>query len=160
MKKKKLHKTNAMRILEQQGFAYKIHEYPWKGDSPDTENAAEEAGLPVFKTLVATGDKTGVIVACLPSNDEIDLKALARASSNKKVEMLAMKDLEKTTGYIRGGCSPIGMIKQFPTFIAQQAENLDTMVVSAGKRGMQMELKPADLKQAAHADFADFTAKH
>jgi len=160
MKKKKIHKTNAMRILDQAGFPYEIHEYPWKEGDSDTENAAEKMGLPVFKTLVAVGDKTGVIVACLPSKDEVDLKALARASNNKKVEMLAMKDLEKTTGYIRGGCSPVGMIKHFPVFIAEQAEDLDTMVVSAGKRGMQMELKPGDLQAATDANFADFTAKH
>jgi len=158
MKKKKIHKTNAMRILDQAGITYQMHEYPWTGDKLETENTAEAAGLPVFKTLVAVGDKTGVIVACLPSQDEIDLKALARASKNKKVEMLAMKDLEKTTGYIRGGCSPIGMIKPFPVFLAEQAEDLDTMVVSAGKRGMQMELRPCDLQRATDGIFASFTA--
>lgn len=159
MKKKKIHKTNAMRILDQAGITYEIHEYAWKEDNPNAESAAEAAGLPVFKTLVATGDKTGVVVACLPSQDEVDLKALARASGNKRVEMLHMKDLEKTTGYIRGGCSPIGMTKHFPTYIAEQAKTLDTMVVSAGKRGMQMELKPEELKEAANAAFADFTVK-
>lgn len=162
MKKKKIHKTNAMRILDREKISYTVHEYPWSEEHLDAKSAAEKTGMPyekIYKTLVAVGDKTGVVVACVPSEAEVDLKALARVSGNKRAEMLAMKDLEKTTGYIRGGCSPLGMTKQYPTYIEQSAAALDAMVVSAGKRGMQVELAPDDLQQATGAEFAAFAVK-
>jgi len=102
----------------------------------------------IFKTLVAVGNKTGPIVAVIPGDEEVDLKKLAKESGNKKVEMLHLKDLEETTGYIRGGCSPVGMKKLFPTFIDQRATELSLMIVSAGRRGLQMGLKPTDLAKA------------
>lgn len=156
MKKKKIQKTNAMRVLENHKVSYEVHEYPWNEDHTDEENA----GMPfdkIYKTLVAVGNNTGVIVGCIPSSTELDLKKFAKASGNKKVDMLHMKDLEKTTGYIRGGCSPVGMKKLFPTYIGAQAEMMETIVVSAGKRGMQMELAPDDLLQVTAGNFADIT---
>lgn len=159
MKQKKTHKTNAMRILDKEKIQYKIHTYAWEEQHLDSKEAANAVGVPretMYKTLIAEGDKTGVIVACLPSNNEIDLKKLAQVSYNKKVMMLPMKNLEKTTGYIRGGCSPIGMTKLFPTYVATAAKLQQTIIVSAGKRGMQMELGPSDLIRVTNGVYADF----
>src|SRR5699024_11474570 len=114
------------------------------------------AGVPfdkIYKTLVAVGNNTGVIVGCIPSSTELDLKKFAKASGNKKVDMLHMKDLEKTTGYIRGGCSPVGMKKLFPTYIGAQAEMKDTNIVSAGRRGMSMAIDPYDLLHVSDCDY-------
>ena len=108
----------------------------------------------IFKTLVALGNKTGVLVAVIPSNQALDLKKIAQVSGNKKVEMLPLRDLEITTGYIRGGCSPVGMKKLFPTFIDESAQAFTTVVVSAGRRGLQMEVKPNDLRQVTKGQFA------
>lgn len=160
MKKKKIHKTNAMRTLESHKINYDVHEYAWNEEHTDAKTAAAKVEMPfdkIYKTLVAVGNNTGVIVACIPASTELDLKKFAKASGNKKVDMLHMKDLEKTTGYIRGGCSPVGMKKLFPTYIAAEAELMDTIVVSAGKRGMQMELPPADLIIITNGEFADIT---
>ena len=160
MKKKKIHKTNAMRTLESHKINYDVHEYAWNEEHTDAKTAAAKVEMPfdkIYKTLVAVGNNTGVIVACIPASTELDLKKFAKASGNKKVDMLHMKDLEKTTGYIRGGCSPVGMKKLFPTYIAAEAESMDTIVVSAGKRGMQMELPPADLITITNGEFADIT---
>lgn len=160
MKKKKIHKTNAMRTLESHKINYDVHEYAWNEEHTDAKTAAAKVEMPfdkIYKTLVAVGNNTGVIVACIPASTELDLKKFAKASGNKKVDMLHMKDLEKTTGYIRGGCSPVGMKKLFPTYIAAEAESMDTIVVSAGKRGMQMEVIPADLITITNGEFADIT---
>lgn len=160
MKKKKIQKTNAMRTLENHKINYDVHEYAWNEEHTDAKTAAAKVDMPfekIYKTLVAVGNNTGVIVACIPASTELDLKKFAKASGNKKVDMLHMKDLEKTTGYIRGGCSPVGMKKLFPTYIAAEAEALETIVVSAGKRGMQMEVIPLDLIEVTNGDFADIT---
>lgn len=160
MKKKKIHKTNAMRTLESHKINYDVHEYAWNEEHTDAKTAAAKVEMPfdkIYKTLVAVGNNTGVIVACIPASTELDLKKFAKASGNKKVDMLHMKDLEKTTGYIRGGCSPVGMKKLFPTYIAAEAELMDTIVVSAGKRGMQMEVIPSDLIEVTDGQFADIT---
>lgn len=160
MKKKKIHKTNAMRTLENHKINYDVHEYAWNEEHTDAKTAAAKVEMPfdkIYKTLVAVGNNTGVIVACIPASTELDLKKFAKASGNKKVDMLHMKDLEKTTGYIRGGCSPVGMKKLFPTYIAAEAESMDTIVVSAGKRGMQMEVIPSDLIEVTDGQFADIT---
>ena len=160
MKKKKIQKTNAMRQLEKEKIDYTIHEYAWNEDNLDAGNAAEQASVPflkIYKTMVATGNQTGEIVACIPAESKLDLKKLAAVSGNKKVDMLKIRDLEKTTGYIRGGCSPVGMKKLFPTYIAADAEALDTIVVSAGKRGMQMELTPDELIRITEGTYADVT---
>src|SRR5699024_5796998 len=120
----------------------KLYEFPWSDDHLGAEAVSEHLDVAkerIYKTLVITGDKTGVIVACIPGTSELDLKALAKVSGNKKVELLPLTKLEKTTGYVRGGCSPIGMKKDFPTFISVQAETMEKIIVSAGKRGMQIE---------------------
>ncbi|RLL47784.1 Cys-tRNA(Pro) deacylase [Oceanobacillus piezotolerans] len=158
MRRKKIQKTNAIRLLDTERIHYLVHEYPWSEEHLDAKTAAEKVGMPlekIYKTLVTEGDKTGIIVACIPATAELDLKALAKASGNKKVEMLAMKDLEKTTGYIRGGCSPLGMKKNYPTYIASQAELMDTIVVSAGRRGMQIEIDPKAILDITGATFAN-----
>lgn len=160
MKKKKIQKTNAMRTLENHKINYDVHEYAWSEEHTDAKTAAAKVDMPfekIYKTLVAAGNNTGIIVACIPASTELDLKKFAKASGNKKVDMLHMKDLEKTTGYIRGGCSPVGMKKLFPTYIAAEAERLETIVVSAGKRGMQMEVIPRDLIEVTEGEFADIT---
>lgn len=160
MKKKKIQKTNAMRTLENHKINYDVHGYEWNEEHTDAKTAAAKVDMPfekIYKTLVAVGNNTGVIVACIPASTELDLKKFAKASGNKKVDMLHMKDLEKTTGYIRGGCSPVGMKKLFPTYIAADAESMETIVVSAGKRGMQMEVIPRDLIEVTEGEFADIT---
>ena len=159
MKKKKVTKTNALRTLDQKKIAYEerafdIEEYAHMS----AVDVANQLGTPlelIYKTLVAIGNKTGPIVAVIPSNETVDLKKLARASGNKKVEMLHLKDLESTTGYIRGGCSPIGMKKQLPTYIEQSAEALTYFYISAGKRGLQMKVNPVEVQQLIHASFAN-----
>lgn len=161
MKKKKTQKANAIRILEKKRVNYHVHEYPCSEKHLDAKTAAENVrGMPlekVYKTLITVGDKTGVTIACIPAERELNLKSLAKVSDNKKVEMLDMKDLESTTGYISGGCSPIGMKKNFPIFIVMAAETMKTIVLSTGKRGMQIELSPADLLSVTGAVFADIT---
>lgn len=125
-------------------------------------HVAETAGLNIdmiFKTLVARGDKTGVIMAVIGGGEELDLKALARASGNKSVEMIALKELLPLTGYVRGGCSPLGAKKNYPVFVDSRALTQEKISISAGQRGMQIVIKPQDLIVAANATVADLTAK-
>lgn len=162
MKKEKTPKTNAMRILERAKIPYKVMTYPWKEDALDAVHAAAAMGRrdeEVYKTLLAQGDKTGVLVAIIPSNAHIDLKHLAKASGNKRVEMLPLKDLTETTGYVRGGCSPLGMKKDYPTYIDEQVLALAEVGVSAGQRGLQMALAPADLIRVAKMTVAPLVQK-
>ncbi len=143
--KKKQVKTNAIRLIEQKKISYVEHQYEWSENDLSARHVPEQVGIEaarIFKTLVAVGNASGPIVAVIPSDHELDLKKLAKASGNKKVEMLHVKDLESLTGYIRGGCSPIGMKKLFPTFMAVEAASYDTITVSAGKRGLQIEIAP------------------
>lgn len=157
-----MQKTNAIRQLESNAISYQTYEFPWSDDHLGAEAVFEQLKVPkerIYKTLVINGDKSGVIVACIPGASELDLKALAKVSGNKKVELLPLTDLEKTTGYIRGGCSPIGMKKKFPTFISIQAETMDKVIVSAGKRGMQIELDPLELKKLTKAEFVSIEAE-
>jgi len=159
-KKKKIQKTNAIRIVEQQKIPYQEYEFGWSEDHLSANSVAEKIGIAdgkIFKTLVTIGNKTGPVVAVIPGNKELNLKKLASASGNKKVDMLHLRDLEETTGYIRGGCSPIGMKKLFPTYIAEEARQFDTIIVSAGKRGMQIELSPAAIIQVTKGEIADIT---
>lgn len=157
---KKKQKTNAIRQVEQQKIAYNEYTYEWSEDHLDAQSVAAQLARPqaIYKTLVAVGNKTGPLVAVIPGNREVDLKKLAKVSGNKKVEMLHLRDLEETTGYIRGGCSPIGMKKLFPTYIDRGAQTLEEIVVSAGKRGLQMGLAPQALQQLTKAVFADLLA--
>lgn len=155
---KKLEKTNAARLLDKAGISYRLIPYEFDENDLAAHHVAESLGQPieqVFKTLVLHGDRTGYIVCVVPGNTEVDLKALAKASSNKKVEMIAMKDLLAVTGYIRGGCSPIGMKKRFPTWFHSSALDFDTIFVSAGVRGLQLEISPSDLISFVGASVAD-----
>ena len=137
-------KTNVMRLLDQAKIPYTAGEYAYDEADLSGLHAAEELGLDpgmVFKTLVAKGDKTGYVVFSLPVNREGNLKKAAAASGNKKVEMLHVKDLQGVTGYIRGGCSPIGMKKKFPTFIDESIRSVPKVSISAGQRGCQVILE-------------------
>lgn len=154
-------KTNAIRIVEQHGVAYNEYTYEWSEDDLSARHVAEQLGQDLdqlFKTLVVAGNATPYAVAVVPGGAELDLKKFAKASGNKKVEMLPLKDLERVTGYVRGGCSPVGMKKQFPTFIDESAQLFETIIVSAGQRGLQMELSPDELAALIGATFADITA--
>lgn len=160
MAKEKEKKTNAMRIVERAKVPYNTYHYAWSEDNFDAEHVADEIEKPrdlVFKTLVAVGDKTGPIVCVIPSDHELDLKKIARASGNKRVEMLHLKDLEKTTGYIRGGCSPIGMKKDYPTYVGDQINHINEIIVSAGRRGNQIGLAVADFLAVTGAVVSDLT---
>ena len=158
MAKKKIVKTNAIRMVEQKKIPYTEHEYEWDESHLSASSVAEqlpESQSRIFKTLVAVGHVTGPLVAVIPGEAELNLKKLAKVSGNKKVEMLHLKDLEATTGYIRGGCSPIGMKKLFPTYLDQIAESYEQIIVSAGRRGLQMELAPQDICALTSGQFAD-----
>lgn len=160
MAKKKQVKTNAIRIVEQKKIPYQEHTYTFSENDLGAKHVAEELNqneAQIFKTLVAVGNKTGPVVAVIPSNQELDLKKIAKESGNKKVELLHLRDLENLTGYIRGGCSPVGMKKLFPTYFDQSALNFATIMVSAGKRGLQMELAPNDLAGLVRGKFVDLT---
>lgn len=143
-----LQKTNAARLLDAAGIAYSLVEYAVDENNLDASHVASQLGEDldrVFKTLVLRGDKSGPFVCVIPGSLEVDLKVAARISGNKNCEMLHVKELLPLTGYIRGGCSPIGMKKQFPTFVHESALLYDTIFVSAGVRGMQLCLSPQDL---------------
>lgn len=153
-----MNKTNAIRILESHRIEFDIKEYEVDEDDLSGESVAEKIGATneeVFKTLVAKGDRSGYCVFCIPVNFELDLKKAARASGNKSVDLIKVKELFPLTGYVRGGCSPIGMKKLFPTYIDETAQLFDRIYVSAGIRGMQVHLNPTDLKNLIDAEFAD-----
>lgn len=158
---KKTDKTNAARLLDKAGIAYKLIPYEFDENDLAAQHVAESLNQPieqVFKTLVLHGDRTGHIVCVVPGNGEVDLKALAKVSGNKKVEMILMKDLLGVTGYIRGGCSPIGMKKRFPTYIHSSATDFNVIYISAGVRGLQIEIAPSDLISFTGAVLADVAA--
>ena len=155
---KKIEKTNAARLLDKAKIAYNLIPYEFDENDLAAQHVADSLGQDiamVFKTLVLQGDKTGHIVCVVPGDMEVDLKALAKASGNKKVEMIAMKDLLAVTGYIRGGCSPIGMKKRFPTYFHSTALNFGHIYVSAGVRGLQIEISPAALIDFVGASVAE-----
>lgn len=141
-------------MLDAKKIRYTLHEYEWDENNLDARHVAEQVGLSlehVFKTLVLKGDKTGVIMACIPSHKELNLKALALASGNKKVEMVPVKDIQGVTGYIRGGVSPLGVKKRYPLYIDESADVLNPISISAGKRGLQIFVKGSDLIAVAEA---------
>jgi Cys-tRNA(Pro)/Cys-tRNA(Cys) deacylase len=141
-------KTNAVRILGQAGIHYELLEYAVDEGDLSAPHVAAAIGMPagqVFKTLVARGDRTGVVVASIPADTELDLKSLAGASGNKKVELVAVKEVLGLTGYIRGGVSPVGMRKPYPFYLDETADLWGTISVSAGVRGCQMLVTPDDL---------------
>ena len=155
---KKIEKTNAARLLDKAKLQYNLIPYEVDENDLAAQHVADSLGqdiAKVFKTLVLHGDKTGHIVAVIPGNMEVDLKALAKVSGNKKVEMIAMKDLLQVTGYIRGGCSPIGMKKRFPTYFHSTAVDQDVIYVSAGVRGLQIEIDPHALIRFVQAAVAE-----
>ncbi|MCI9217125.1 MAG: Cys-tRNA(Pro) deacylase [Dorea sp.] len=156
MSKKEV-KTNAMRILERMKISYKYEEYICD-EFTDGIQTADMLGYDhdlVYKTLVTTGKSGGHYVFVIPVEKEIDFKKAARAVEEKALEMLPLKELTKVTGYVRGGCTAIGMKKQFPTVIQKEAERLSHIYISGGKLGMQIEVAPGDLKMAAKAVYAD-----
>ena len=159
---KKTEKTNAARLLDKAGLKYNLIPYEFDENDLAAQHVADSLGQDiarVFKTLVLHGDRTGHIVCVVPGNLEVDLKALAKVSGNKKVEMIAMKDLLSVTGYIRGGCSPIGMKKRFPTYFHATATDFETIYVSAGVRGLQIEISPKALIAFTGSIVADVATK-
>lgn len=141
-------KTNAARLLDAAGIAYELIPYEFTEDDLSAQHVAAELGEDidrVFKTLVLRGDRTGFFVCVIPGDFEVDLKVAARISGNKSCEMLHLKELLPITGYIRGGCSPIGMKKPFPTYIHESALLYDFIYISAGQRGLQFKIAPQDL---------------
>lgn len=152
------HKTNAVRLLDTAKVNYELREYELDDHDVSAEHVALSLGLlpeTLYKTLVLKGNIDPYIVAVIPGNAQLDLKKIAKASGNKNCEMLPMKDLLAVTGYIRGGCSPIGMKKLFPTFIEEAAQLETGISVSAGKRGLQMILNPNDLATLTKAIWSD-----
>ena len=159
---KKLTKTNAARLLDRAKVKYDL--VPYEVDESDlgAQHLADTLGEDVnrvFKTLVLHGDKMGHFVCVVPGNAEVDLKKAAKVSGNKKVELIHMKDLLATTGYIRGGCSPVGMKKPFPTYFHSTCNDFDFIYVSAGMRGLQLKINPADLVGFVGATVCDLIAE-
>ena len=155
---KKIEKTNAARLLDKAGISYELIPYEFDENDLAARHVAESLGQDiarVFKTLVLCGDRTGYVVCVVPGDAEVSLKALAKVSGNKKVEMIAMKDLLGVTGYIRGGCSPVGMKKRFPTYFHTTALEHEVIYVSAGVRGLQIEVSPSDLISFVEASVAE-----
>ena len=153
-------KTNAMRLLDSAKIKYETLEYEVDENDLSGMHISASIGLPpeiVFKTLVAKGDKNGYAVFCIPTDRELDLKVAAEITGDKKIEMIHVKDLLSLTGYIRGGCSPVGMKKKFPTFIDESANNFDKITVSAGVRGAVVFLKPSELIAYTNAKTAKIT---
>jgi Cys-tRNA(Pro)/Cys-tRNA(Cys) deacylase len=147
-------KTNAARLLDQAGVDYELREYPVDEEDLSAPHVAAAVGLPpeqVFKTLVVRGDRAGVLLAVIPGNMELDLKALAAASGNKKVELVPVKEVLGLTGYIRGGVSPVGTRKPYPVYLDETADLWDFIAVSAGVRGCQMLVAPDDLARVVVA---------
>ncbi|WP_146552917.1 Cys-tRNA(Pro) deacylase [Rummeliibacillus sp. SL167] len=160
MAKHKIQKTNAVRLLDQQKIPYILAEYEVEEGKIDGVSVAEKIHQPVekvFKTLVATAGKGNLYVFVIPVAEELNLKKAAKIVGEKKIEMLHVKDLLPNTGYIRGGCSPIGMKKHYPTFVDISAEQVEEMYVSAGKIGMQILITPENLVKAADGRFASLT---
>ena len=155
---KKIEKTNAARLLDRAKIKYDLIPYTVDENDLAATHVAEELGediATVFKTLILRGDKTGHFVCVIPGDKEVDLKAAARISGNKKADLIPMKELLPTTGYIRGGCSPIGMKKPFPTFIHTSCTDLEIIYISAGVRGLQIAIAPDDLIRFVGAEVAD-----
>ena len=154
-------KTNVMRILEQRGVPYLLHSYPHGKEAVDAVTVASMLGLPqerIYKTLVTHASSGGCCVFVIPAGGTLDLKKAARAAGEKSVEMIHVSELQKLTGYIRGGCSPIGMKKPYPTFFEEMALTEETILVSAGRIGAQVECAPEALAGACGGRFADLLA--
>ena len=158
----RIEKTNAARLLDRAKIAYELIPYRVDEEHLAATHVAEQLGEDiacVFKTLVLKGDRTGYFVCVVPGDHEVDLKAAAKVSGNKKVDLIPMKELLPVTGYIRGGCSPIGMKKAFPTYIHASASEHPFISISAGVRGLQLKLAPADLAAYVRAAFAEISRR-
>ncbi|WP_391207335.1 Cys-tRNA(Pro) deacylase [Psychrobacillus sp. L4] len=158
----KKQKTNAVRILEQQKISFDLIEYELTGDQVDGVTVANKIGYPVFvvyKTLLVTAGSNKYFVCIIPVDNELNLKSVAKVVGEKKVELLPLKDLLPTTGYIRGGCSPIGMKKLFPTIVDASAQNLDYIIVSGGKIGLQVKLTVPELLQMTKGELVSISKK-
>ena len=155
-------KTNVMRLLDAAHIVYETGTYEVDENDLSGSHAADLMGVDhdrMYKTLVLKGEKKGYLVCCIPVDEELDLKKAARAAGEKKVEMIHVKDMIDITGYIRGGCSPIGMKKAFPTYIHATAAGLPFIYVSAGVRGLQLKVAPSDLAACVRATFAEISRK-
>lgn len=162
MSEKKINKTNVARLCDKDNIDYKL--IPYEVDESDLSavHVAEQLNEPVeqvFKTLVLKGDKIGYFVCIIPGAEELNLKIAAKISGNKSCEMIPMKDLLSITGYIRGACSPIGMKKHFPSYIDQSCENFNLIYVSAGQRGLQLQINPKDLIEMINLNIAELVVK-
>ena len=158
MPKEKIQKTNVARLMDKAGIAYELIPYEVDENDLSAHHIVEQLGEninQVFKTLVLHGDKTGYFVCVIPGGDEVNLKMAAKVSGNKKCDLIPMKELLPLTGYIRGGCSPIGMKKHFPTYIHYTVSDFPYIYVSAGVRGLQIKLAPADLIKASQATLCE-----
>lgn len=156
----KAKKTNAARQLDALGIAYDLLSYEVDESDLSAPSVAAKIGLEAsqtFKTLVVRGDRTGVLLACLPGDAELDLKALARVSQNKSVEVVPLKDVLPLTGYIRGGVSPLGLGRPFPIFLDSLCQAYARIAISAGQRGLQLFLAPEDLQRATAASLGEFS---
>ena len=153
-------KTNAVRLLEAACVDFRVHEYAVDEDALDAVTVARTMGVEperVFKTLVAASDTGERLVFCLPGSAELDLKKAAAATGSKRVALIRLRELEPLTGYVHGGCSPVGMKKQFRTWIDESASLFETIYVNAGARGLQVEISPGDLRSQTDAMVADLT---
>jgi Cys-tRNA(Pro)/Cys-tRNA(Cys) deacylase len=151
-------KTLAARMLDQWQIRYELRAYEVNEDEMDAISVARKVEMPpaaTFKTLVARGDKTGVVMACIPGDAELDLKKFAAVTGNKKVELVAVKEIQALTGYLRGGVSPLGSKKKYPLYLDETALLHESISVSAGQRGLQIIIAPEDLQRAAQATLAD-----
>lgn len=160
--KDKIQKTNAARLLDRAKISYRLVPYEVDENNLAADHVAESLGEDircVFKTLVLKGERTGYFVCVVPGNCEVDLKKAARAAGDKKADLIPMKELLPLTGYIRGGCSPIGMKKPFPTFFHSTATDFPVIYVSAGLRGLQLEIAPADLIGYVGAEITDLVTE-
>lgn len=160
--KDKINKTNVARLMDKAKVKYQLVPYEVDESNLSAIHVAEQLGedvAQVFKTLVLHGDKNGYFVCVIPGDKEVDLKKAAKISGNKNCEMVAVKELLPLTGYIRGGCSPIGMKKHFPTYIHDTVGQFDYVYVSAGQRGLQIKLSPSDLIRESKAQTADLIAR-
>ena len=150
-------KTNAVRQLESKKIPFELLEYEIDEELLSAEDAAAKTGIPeerTFKTLCCRGDRTGVMMVCVPAGRELDFKALAAASGNKSAELVHLKEVQGLTGYVRGGCSPLGTKKKYPVVIDDSAMKFDFITVNAGHRGLLFKLAPADLVRATEAKLA------
>jgi len=156
--KKNKNKTNVIRLLEQHNIGFEVITYEYDSENLSVEKIAEENNLKlesVFKTLVTISNTNEIIIVVISGDTQLSLKKLANISESKKVDLVPIKDLQKLTGYIRGGCSPLGMKKQFRTFIDSKAQTMDWIYVNAGRRGIFFACSPQDLVNIAEATFAD-----